>query len=88
MTPVFDLGGHRLTVTQDRYPDGRPCFVAEHPDLPGCIAYGDTSEAAMTALKEARAAHEQSVRRHEGGKTPRAFPKIVDSSFSDQVQFA
>jgi len=28
-------------------------FVAEAPELPGCMAHGDTQEAALTNVKEA-----------------------------------
>ncbi len=28
-------------------------FVAEVPELPGCMAHGDTQEAALTHVKEA-----------------------------------
>ena len=28
-------------------------FVAEAPELPGCMAHGDTQEAALTSIKQA-----------------------------------
>lgn len=38
------------------YTDGRPCYLAELPDLPGCVAYGDTVEEAEDSLDRARVA--------------------------------
>jgi antitoxin HicB len=39
------------------YTDGRPCYLAEIPDLPGCFAYGDTLDEAMARLGRARIAY-------------------------------
>jgi len=33
---------------------GEPCFMASHPELPGCMAQGDTPEEAVKNLTEAR----------------------------------
>ncbi len=34
--------------------NGRPCFVATHPELPGCMANGKTRGEALKNLEEAR----------------------------------
>jgi predicted RNase H-like HicB family nuclease len=34
--------------------DGRPCFVARNPELPGCTGWGYTPQAAVEDLKSAR----------------------------------
>lgn len=44
-------------VYADNTGDGSPCFVAEHPDLPGCIAHvvleeGMVPEEAIEAVQE------------------------------------
>lgn len=36
---------------------GRLCWMAEHPDLPGCFGYGDTRSEAVRALSAARIAY-------------------------------
>ena len=33
---------------------GEPCFMASHPELPGCMAQGDTPAEAVNNLTEAR----------------------------------
>lgn len=82
MTPYIDLGGHPLRLTEDRFADGRKCMVAEHTDLPGCVAYAETAPAALAALKEARAAFLESVRRHEGKPDASTEASIVRPSTS------
>jgi predicted RNase H-like HicB family nuclease len=32
--------------------DEDDCFLAKAPDLPGCIAHGETEEEALSAIKE------------------------------------
>lgn len=44
-------------VYSSTYTDGRPCHVAEIPDLPGCVAYGDTADEASASLSQARRAY-------------------------------
>ena len=36
---------------------GEPCFVAEYPDLPGCIGYGKAEAEAIATLDKARVAY-------------------------------
>ena len=42
-------------VFRDETTDGEPIYVALHPDLPGCVAQGDTPVLARQALDEVRA---------------------------------
>lgn len=78
MNDFIDLGGHPIKISQDAFSDGRSCVVAEHPDLPGCVAYAATRADALAALGEARRAYQESVRRHEGSATPTTgTPKIL-----------
>ena len=41
-------------MREDRYPDGRTCWVAEHPDLPGCAVYASTMDEAVVLLGKLR----------------------------------
>ncbi len=43
------------TVVQQDEISGRPCYVAYHPELPGCMAQGDTIIEAQRELDEVRA---------------------------------
>jgi len=38
------------------FPEEEGMFFAEHPDLPGCLAQGDTADEAVAHLDEARKA--------------------------------
>lgn len=44
---------YKTVVYKDQV-NGRPCFMAEHPELPYCMAQGDTPESAIAELKDAR----------------------------------
>lgn len=46
---------YRILIIPDTYTDGTPCYVAQHPELPGCMAQGDTPEEALASLHDARA---------------------------------
>ncbi len=46
-----------IHVYPDQCTDGSFCYVAQHPDLPGCSAHGDTIEDARVALAHARIAY-------------------------------
>lgn len=50
-------GTYPVVIHPDRYPDGSRCWVASHPDLPGCMADGDTVEEARRLLDLARLAY-------------------------------
>jgi predicted RNase H-like HicB family nuclease len=43
-----------VVVRPDRCTNGAFCYVAEHPDLPGCAAHGDTIKEARDLLNQAR----------------------------------
>ena len=40
----------RVTL-RDEYTDGTPCYIAYHPELPGCMAQGDTPQEARAELE-------------------------------------
>jgi predicted RNase H-like HicB family nuclease len=50
------------TVVIERAPDGS--FSAYVPDLPGCVACGDTPDEARTLIAEAVQLHVESLRAH------------------------
>ncbi len=52
---ALNMDGLRTTLHLDRYPDGRPCYIAAHPDLADCVAYGEKPEDAIRNLEAARA---------------------------------
>lgn len=43
-----------IDIMADRTVDGKPVYVVSHPELPGCMAQGDTIGEAMDNLKDAR----------------------------------
>lgn len=55
-TLMVDMGGFRTTIEPDRYPNGRTCYVASHPDLPGLAAYHEDFNEACRLLTLARSA--------------------------------
>lgn len=44
---------YAIIITADEC-GNRPCYMAEHPDLYGCMAQGDTPEEAIQNLRAAR----------------------------------
>jgi predicted RNase H-like HicB family nuclease len=48
-------------VTRDQTTDGRPCYVASHPELPGCMSQGETIAEALLNLDDARRMYIQSL---------------------------
>lgn len=44
---------YETVVVPDRC-GGAPCFLARHPELPGCMSQGDTLEEAVENLQDAR----------------------------------
>lgn len=50
-----------IRVGPDRYTDGERCYVAAHPDLPGCVGYGSTVQEAKNKLRKAREAYFRSL---------------------------
>lgn len=52
---IVNCGGFRTVVELDVYTDGRPCYVASHPDLgASIIGYGDTAQDAVDRLTAVR----------------------------------
>lgn len=45
---------YAVEVVPDATTDGGVCYLAQHPELPGCMAHGDTPEEALENLEEAR----------------------------------
>lgn len=50
-----------VAIFEDKYTDGTPCFIAKHPQLPGCISQGDTVEEALNNLTDARREYIESL---------------------------
>lgn len=48
------MRAYSVEVFQDRATDGEPIFVAQTPELPGCIGQGETVEEATADLHNAR----------------------------------
>ncbi|MBI4055149.1 MAG: type II toxin-antitoxin system HicB family antitoxin [Elusimicrobia bacterium] len=59
-------------VTPDKYGDDRPCYLAEHPELPGCMSHGDTPEEAIANLEDACKLYIEDLL--ERGLLPQAIP--------------
>lgn len=53
----MERGEYPIVMRPDVCTDGTVCFVAEHPDLPGCAAHGSTPDEAKALLDQARAAY-------------------------------
>lgn len=45
---------YAVEVVPDTTTDGALCYLASHPELPGCMAHGDTIEEALENLEDAR----------------------------------
>jgi predicted RNase H-like HicB family nuclease len=45
---------YAVEVVPDVTTEGDPCFLARHPELPGCMSHGWTPEEALANLNEAR----------------------------------
>ena len=67
-----------INVYPDWLTSGAFCYVAEHPDLPGCVGYGDTIAQARAALAAARSAY---IKRLE--KIGRPIPSPSDTPSSE-----
>lgn len=65
------LGDYPIVVYPDRLTDDSVCYVADHPDLPGCAAHGDTIEEAKARLSLAKEAY---LRHMDESGEPRPKP--------------
>ncbi len=54
---MTDSPEYPVVVYPDHCTDGSFCYVATHPDLPGCAAHGDTIPEARALLGDARVAY-------------------------------
>lgn len=52
---------YKTILMPDVRSDGTPCFVARHPELPGCMSDGDTPAEAVANLRDARELYIQSL---------------------------
>lgn len=43
-----------VRVVPEPCTDGSMCYLAEHPELPGCMSHGETPEQALENLRDAR----------------------------------
>lgn len=50
----YALLPYTLRVVPEECTDGSSCFLATHPELPGCMSHGATVEEAIQNLAEAR----------------------------------
>ena len=48
------LQPYAVQVVPDATTDGGVCYLASHPELPGCMAHGDTIDEALQNLEDAR----------------------------------
>ncbi len=65
---------YRVLIEQDE--DG--VFVAEVPNLPGCVSQGDTREQALANVREAIAAYVESLEDHGDPVPPPITEEIVE----------
>jgi len=49
-------GQYPVEIFPDLMTNGEPCYVATHPDLPGCVSWADTAGQARARLECARRA--------------------------------
>lgn len=45
---------YAINVTPDQTTKGNTCYLASHPELPGCMSHGETPDEAIINLNEAR----------------------------------
>ena len=66
----------RYTIVIERAPGNYAAYV---PDLPGCVATGDTREDAVREIRQAIRYHIESLREHgEGVPEPQCTATVVD----------
>jgi predicted RNase H-like HicB family nuclease len=54
--------GYAIHVAPEETTDGVSVYVARHPELPGCMAHGETPDEAVANLAEARTLYLQDLR--------------------------
>ena len=66
----------KYTIVIEKAPSNYAAYV---PDLPGCVATGDTREAVLKEIREAIAFHLESLREHgEPVPEPQSTAEVVD----------
>ncbi len=65
---------YRVLISQDE----NGVFVAEVPNLPGCVSQGDTREAAVANVREAIQAYIASLEEHGEPVPPPITEEIVE----------
>lgn len=48
-------------VVPDQTTDGKSCYLASHPELPGCMSHGRTTEEAVSNLEDAKRLYIQTL---------------------------
>jgi predicted RNase H-like HicB family nuclease len=51
---TYMLLPYAVQVVPDATTDGGACYLASHPELPGCMAHGDSPDEALRNLEDAR----------------------------------
>ena len=59
-------------------PDEDGVFVAECPNLPGCISQGKTREEAVQNIKDAIAGYLESLKKHNEAVPPPITEEVVE----------
>ena len=80
-----------LVVREDEATDGTTLYLAEVPDLPGCMSHGETPEEALQNLQEAielylKALDDAGVERPAGKHLPMTSGTSVNGGSTVQVQ--
>lgn len=57
--------GYSTLVFREVDDDGCVFYVARHPELPGCTAQGESPEAALVSLSEAKSLYLEALTRHQ-----------------------
>jgi len=66
---------YSVQVVPDVCTDGTQCYLASHPELPGCMSHGDTIEEAVHNLNEARRLYIRSLlKRNLAVPLPQGMP--------------
>jgi predicted RNase H-like HicB family nuclease len=69
---------YSIEVIPDQTTEGSLCYVASHPELPGCMSHGDTTEEAINNLSEAKRLYISTLlRKGEDVPFPRSETKVI-----------
>lgn len=70
-----------IEVVPDVSTEGEICYVARHPELPGCMSHGSTPEEATANLEEARELYLRTML-EDGLEPPRPAAMEARSTFT------